>query len=192
MIREQSGVALDYTGLDIVGAVPAVHHPSSLISTYKYIAVVRVSCSIADPFPYRRCRTDLVVSCTCQLMSRGQKTFGDSNTRFFQMDISSAIALPKAELVFSRQMTQHQCNSDVLKVLRLISSSGARFALLTNFDMRDKPFFTNTDIRCDSGDYRVQDLTRAPFALPQPLHFWSEFYPSNEKVGLGLWALPFP
>jgi len=42
-----------------------------------------------------------------------------------------------------------------------------------------------------SGGYRPQDLTKPPFSLPQPKVWWSEAYPKDSRVGLGLWTLPF-
>ena len=44
-----------------------------------------------------------------------------------QADVASLARLPgPTDLIFSRQMMQHMCNSDVRLVLDLISRSGAR------------------------------------------------------------------
>ena len=80
-------------------------------------------------------------------------------------------------------------NADVLAFLRLVSNSSARFALLSTF--RTPEGFANSDIGCASGDYRAQDLERPPFGLPPPIAFYSERYPADARIGLGLWALPF-
>ena len=101
--------------------------------------------------------------------------------------VAPSASLPRAELVFSRQMMQHLCVEDALRFLRLVSRSGARFALLTTFQT-DKDF-VNADIDCKSGGYRPQDLTKAPFSLPLPLMTFSENYPTDPRVGLGLWSI---
>lgn len=82
-------------------------------------------------------------------------------------------------------MMQHQCNRDVLRTLRLIARSGAKAVLMTTFRTDDG--FENTDLGCASGGYRPQDLEKPPFSLPPPLAFFSEEYPLDSRVGLGLW-----
>ena len=83
---------------------------------------------------------------------------------------------------------QHMCNQDVLHFLRLVSSSGAKWAFMTTFSTDS--FFINSDIECASGGYRPMDLTKPPFSLPQPTQYFSEQYPLDDRVGLGLWTLP--
>ena len=144
----------------------------------------------------------------------------DNMTRLVQADVVSLTQLPgPADLIFSRQMMQHMCNSDVRRVLDLISRSGARFALLTHFETDKR--MANVDIHCNSGGYRPQDLLKPPFSLPPPIRYWcahpaertccararyvrlrcrspracayarrSENYSIDKRVGLGLWALP--
>ena len=115
----------------------------------------------------------------------------DNTTRLIQADVASLARLPgPTELIFSRQMMQHMCNSDVRRVLDLISRSGSRLALLTHFATADD--MHNSDIPCNSGGYRPQDLTKPPFSLPPPIRYWSENYTIDKRVGLGLWVLPLP
>ena len=93
----------------------------------------------------------------------------DNMTRLVQADVVSLTQLPgPTDLIFSRQMMQHMCNSDVRRVLDLISRSGARFALLTHFETD----MANSDIHCNSGGYRPQDLLKPPFSLPPPIRYW--------------------
>ena len=95
----------------------------------------------------------------------------DNMTRLVQADVVSLTRLPgPTDLIFSRQMMQHRCNSDVRHVLDLISRSGARFALLTHFETAKG--MANSDIHCNSGGYRPQDLLKPPFSLPPPIRYW--------------------
>ena len=77
----------------------------------------------------------------------------------------------------------------VAAFLAAVNRSDAKLALLTTFDVG--PGFENTDIGCASGGYRPQSLTAPPFSLPPPLRFFSEEYPTDPRVGLGLWKIPF-
>ena len=93
----------------------------------------------------------------------------DNMTRLIQADVVSLKQLPgPTDLVFSRQMMQHMCNRDVRHVLDLISRSGARFALITHFETEHD----NSDIHCNSGGYRPQNLLKPPFSLPPPIRYW--------------------
>ena len=122
------------------------------------------------------------------LIERNRARLGDETTRFLQLDVASGtVPLPRADLIFSRQMMQHLCNDDVLRFLRLIGHSSARYALLTTFKTDDA--FINADIGCASGDYRPQDLTKPPFSLPAPLALFDEEYPLDTRVALGLWSV---
>ena len=103
----------------------------------------------------------------------------DNMTRLVQADVVSLTQLPgPTDLIFSRQMMQHMCNSDVRRVLDLISRSGARFALLTHFETD----MANSDIHCNSGGYRPQDLLKPPFSLPPPIRYWCAHRPSAHLV----------
>ena len=124
------------------------------------------------------------------LVDRNRRELGGARARFLEADVAYDVPLgsPWADLVFSRQMTQHMCSDDARRFLRLVSRSGARFALLTTFETDEA--FANADIPCDSGGYRPQDLTKPPYGLPPPLRFFSERYPLDGRVGLGLWHVP--
>ena len=105
----------------------------------------------------------------------------DNMTRLVQADVVSLTQLPgPTDLIFSRQMMQHMCNSDVRRVLDLISRSGARFALLTHFETDKR--MANSDIHCNSGGYRPQDLLKPPFSLPPPIRYWCAHRPSAHLV----------
>ena len=122
------------------------------------------------------------------LVDRNNAQLSDASTRFIHADIvSGSTPLPPAELIFSRQMLQHLCTDDALRLVRLIARSNARFALLTTFETADD--FVNTDIPCASGDFRAQDLTKPPFNLPKPIAIFNEQYPVDPRVALGLWPI---
>ena len=84
-------------------------------------------------------------------------------------------------------MLQHLCTDDAMRFIRQAARSSARFVLLTTFTTDDD--FVNTDIPCASGGYRPQDLTKPPFSLPAPLRLFSEEYPVDQRVALGLWPV---
>ena len=123
-----------------------------------------------------------------RLIESNRAAFGNERTQFFAGDVISGNApLPTADLIFSRQMLQHLCNEDVLRFIRLLAHSTARFALLTTF--KTDATFVNTDIPCTSGGFRAQDLTKPPFSLPAPLLLFDEMYPIDRRVSLGLWPV---
>jgi hypothetical protein len=122
------------------------------------------------------------------LVEHNRARLADAITSFVHADVvSGAVALPAADLLFSRQMMQHMCNDDALRFVRLVARSTARFALLTTFETDVN--FVNTDIPCASGDFRAQDLTKPPFSLPTPLRVFKEQYPVDARVSLGLWPV---
>lgn len=128
------------------------------------------------------------VDIVARLIERNRARYADAITRFVHADIvSGATPLPRAELIFSRQMLQHLCNDDALRFVRQVARSTARFALLTTFETHET--FINSDIGCASGDYRPQDLTKPPFNLPTPLALFTEQYPTDPRVALGLWPV---
>ena len=122
------------------------------------------------------------------LVATNNERLADASTRFIHADVvASASALPRAELIFSRQMLQHLCNDDVHQFLIHVALSSARYALLTTFQTDYD--FVNTDISCASGSFRPQDLTKPPFSLPAPLMLFNEHYPIDKRVSLGLWPV---
>ena len=128
------------------------------------------------------------VDIVARLIEQNTAAMADESTRFVQADVvSGAASLPKADLIFSRQMLQHLCNDDVLRFVRQVARSSARYALITTFQTDDA--FENTDIECASGDFRPQDLTKPPFSLPAPLMLFNEHYPVDPRVALGLWPV---
>ena len=128
------------------------------------------------------------IDIVARLVARNNALYGDGSTEFLQADVvSGASPLPRADLIFSRQMLQHLCTEDALRFVRMVARSPARFALLTTFETNDA--FVNSDIGCASGEYRPQDLTKPPFNLPTPIALFSEQYPTDPRVSLGLWPV---
>jgi len=122
-----------------------------------------------------------------RLIDDNRQRYGSNAVHFVQADVISSSWIPNADLVFSRQMLQHMCTDDALRFIRLVAHSSAKYALLTTFETDDS--FVNTDIGCASGDYRAQDLTKPPFSLPRPMMLFSEEYPVDRRVALGLWPV---
>ena len=120
------------------------------------------------------------------LVVQNRAQLGGPAARFSHADAVTGIPpLPPADLLFSRQMMQHLCNADVLRFIRQAARSSARYVLFTTF-VTDEPF-ANSDISCDSGGYRPQDLTKPPFSLPTPIAVYREEYPTDPRTALGLW-----
>ena len=49
-----------------------------------------------------------------ELVLSARERLGDERTRFMQADVALLDVLPSAELIFSRQMMQHQCAAGVI------------------------------------------------------------------------------
>ena len=117
------------------------------------------------------------------LIERNTRRLGSLGARFEVADVLGAGAppLPRAELVFSRQMTQHLCHEEVhLFLAQVANAPAARYLLATTFRTGDD--FVNKDIPCASAGYRAQDLTKPPFDLGQPLLWFSERYADHTRV----------
>jgi len=122
------------------------------------------------------------------LVERNRQVYGGAGVQFTHADVvSGSASLPRADLVFSRQMLQHLCDDDALRFIRHVARSPARYVLMTTF-VTDGDF-ANADIPCDSGGYRPQDLTKPPFSLPPPMALFSEQYPTDPRTALGLWPV---
>jgi len=124
---------------------------------------------------------------------------------FMQMDAVKTPQLPPVELVYSRWMMNHLCEDDVVKILSKVHKSGAKYALMTHTDLEGEAHATHpmscdyamltqkvTDVGAMAVQTTLYDLTKGPFALPKPIHVYSEMHSSGDKLyTLGLWKLPF-
>jgi hypothetical protein len=124
-----------------------------------------------------------------RLVAANMDTYGNAARTFFVCDIRSD-ALPKVDLVMSRDCLVHLSFDDIHRALRNINRSGAKYLLTTTFVERQK----NVDIR--TGEWRTLNLQAAPFNLAPPIKFINEQCTESDKDGvysdkcLGLWSLP--
>jgi hypothetical protein len=93
--------------------------------------------------------------------------------------------VPKAELIFCRDVLQHITVSDIKDALKKFSTSGAEYLLATTH-LRRYGWRNGRDIKV--GKCKDRNLMYEPFNLPNPLVVFSEEY--GNKF-LGLWKLPF-
>jgi hypothetical protein len=97
-----------------------------------------------------------------EIVNKNRDIYSRHNRKFLRLDLISD-KLPKVDLVFCRDCLVHLSNLDVLRALGNIKASGSTYFATTTFGQLD----TNEDI--PTGSWRPLDLTRAPFALPEPL-----------------------
>ncbi|HET7680664.1 MAG TPA: class I SAM-dependent methyltransferase [Xanthobacteraceae bacterium] len=71
-------------------------------------------------------------------------------------------ALPKADLILSRDALVHLSNDDILRAFANFRRSGAKWLLTNTFIGHDR----NGDI--PTGSWRPLNLNRPPFSLPEP------------------------
>lgn len=94
--------------------------------------------------------------------------------------------LPTADLVLCRDCLVHLPFAEGVEALANIRRSGASWLLATTFPSRS----ANTDIRM--GRWRPLNLSRPPYALPEPVRVISERFTADPRYAdksLGLWRL---
>ncbi|MFF5173156.1 class I SAM-dependent methyltransferase [Micromonospora sp. NPDC000089] len=91
-------------------------------------------------------------------------------------------ALPQADAVLCREVLFHLSFSDAERLLDNIRSSGARHLIATT----DTATGFNSDIR--TGDFRLLNLRRRPFAFPEPLHVIADDVVQPGR-GVGVWRI---
>jgi hypothetical protein len=106
------------------------------------------------------------------------------NKKFFVMDIINDV-LPEADLLFCRDCLVHLSNKDILKTFNNIKRSNIKYILTTTFPECE----TNEDII--TGDWRILNLEKHPFNLPEPILLINENCTEGEGTysdkSLGLW-----
>lgn len=121
-----------------------------------------------------------------QLIAINTKEFGRPGIEFLSADLSKD-ALPKVDLIFSRDCLVHLSYTDAMKILSNFKASGAKYLLTTTF--ADRSF--NTDL--GDGFWRPLNKQIAPFNFPKPLEIINEGCTegNNEFTdkSLGLWRL---
>ena len=101
-----------------------------------------------------------------ELVQKNNKKYG-SEFRTFEVKNIVTDSLPKADLIMIRDCWVHLSNSDVMKCIRNLKSSGITYLLTTSFtEMK-----LNEDL---SKIWRPLNLELAPFNFPQPLEIINE------------------
>ena len=109
-IRDATPLPFHYLGMDIVSSLIARHNRQHADMFTKFIQAGE------------HCTTPATYSIYA---------FCSSVTQCRHADAPTLAVLPKMDLVFSRMMMQHQCDKDVVKMLRLIETSGTPLPLST-------------------------------------------------------------
>lgn len=125
---------------------------------------------ITGRFPYIKYRGFDIVP---DLIDLNRQKYPDYE--FQCLDVTKSV-LPQSDIIFCRDLFLHLSNSDIAQALRFFKTSGSRFLLVTNV-----PVVKNQDLIVkEFGSFRHVDLTKLPFALPEPS--WHTDY-------LSLWSL---
>jgi len=96
------------------------------------------------------------------LVLKNAATYPHPRRRFVQLDLTSD-PLPRADVVLCRDCLVHLSHANVLKSLANLRRSGSAYLLTTTFLDNE----VNDDI--ENGDWRLLNLQRPPFDLPEPL-----------------------
>lgn len=101
------------------------------------------------------------------LVERNQQTYGSDERTFCHLNLITD-ALPRVDVIFTRDCLVHLSYQDAQKALANIARSGATWLVATTFPSRTK----NSDIV--TGDWRAINLQQAPFNFPAPAHLITE------------------
>jgi glycosyltransferase involved in cell wall biosynthesis len=112
-----------------------------------------------------------------QLIEANQRKYSRPGRAFGLLDVVKD-PLPKADLVFSRDLLVHLSERDIRSALENIFDSGATYLVATTFPSRDK------NVNIPTGPWRPLNLQRPPFSFPPPIRLINE---RCEEEG-GLWA----
>jgi hypothetical protein len=102
-----------------------------------------------------------------QLIEKNQRKYSRPGRAFGLLNVVKD-PLPKADLVFSRDLLVHLSEKDIESALQNIFDSGPKYLVATTFTSRDK----NVDI--PTGPWRPLNLERPPFSFPPPIRLINE------------------
>lgn len=119
------------------------------------------------------------------IINMNAEQYGNKTRRFIMLDMTKD-ALPKADLVFSRDVLVHMSFEHVYAALRNISASETTYLLTTTYTDREENFDIVT------GLWRPLNLTAAPFNFPEPIALINEKCTEGDGRSwgdkcLGLW-----
>lgn len=106
-----------------------------------------------------------------------------NNAKFVSFDITKS-TYPDADLWICRDVHFHLSNDEILQSLYQFCRSKIKFVLLTSHKTTGTSRFTNTNIQ--TGGFRLLDMTKPPFSLPQkPLYRFDDYiepHPEREML----------
>jgi hypothetical protein len=121
-----------------------------------------------------------------EIVEKNNALYKTDSRSFIKLDLIED-SLPKADILLCRDCLVHLSYHDIEKVLENIRRSGIPYLLTTTFPNCDQ----NLDIT--TGDWRIINLEKAPFNLPEPIKIinekCTEANGSYADKSLGLWKL---
>lgn len=121
-----------------------------------------------------------------EIVEKNNALYKTDSRAFIKLDLIED-SLPKADILLCRDCLVHLSYHDIEKVLENIRRSGIPYLLTTTFPNCDQ----NLDIT--TGDWRIINLEKAPFNLPEPIKIinekCTEANGSYADKSLGLWKL---
>lgn len=123
-----------------------------------------------------------------ELIENNKQKYESPNISFVQADITKD-ALPRVDLILSRDCFAHLAWRDTLRVLRNFKKSGSKYLLVTTYTSNQR---SNENIvnKVGYGNYPI-NLENPPFNFPPPLYVILEDCPHGEVADkcLALWRL---
>ncbi|MFU7502744.1 MAG: hypothetical protein ACE1S7_04815 [Candidatus Tisiphia sp.] len=120
------------------------------------------------------------------LIEKNKEEFGNA-TRIFKVLNLTKNTLPRADLIFSRDLLVHLNFEDAFKVIANFKKSGATYLLTTTFVNRG----LNEELK--ETFWRVLNLQQPPFNFPKPILLVNEGCTEDGGLysdkSLGLWLL---
>ena len=111
-----------------------------------------------------------------------------SHKFFVHLDVTKDL-LPKADMIFCRDLLVHFSHADIKHTLKNFKDSGAKYLLTTTFTK----IRSDTNSEIPSGEWRTVNLQIAPFNFPKPLLIINEHCTEQDGLyndkSLGLWLL---
>jgi hypothetical protein len=122
------------------------------------------------------------------LIAANERAYGGPLTRrrFVRLDLTSD-PLPAADIVLCRDCLVHLSFAHIAQAFDNLRRSGSTWLLTTTFLDHD------VNVEIESGDWRMLNLTRPPFNLPEPeailIEGCAESDGAYSDKALGLWRL---
>lgn len=121
-----------------------------------------------------------------EIIAQNRLRFEQAGRRFLVLDLVEQ-ALPKADVVLSRDVLVHLPLQEAQRALHNVCASGCAYAALTHFP----GVAENRDVRV--GAWRPLNLCAAPFHWPQPAVALAEYHhpgvPEEMRKTLSIWRI---